>query len=146
MSNYAFGLRGDPFVPPATLSAKEASRLIRRRIRACNGDGGLLFPIDACDAIHAAAKGVPDAVLMLAGRALAIAAADKARCVTPAHVKRAAEEGVPAPATAAAAAMPVEAAEPAPPPVQELEADDEDGDTDGDEEAVAEVAAAAPGI
>jgi cell division protein FtsN len=146
MSNYAFGLRGDPFVPPATLSAKEASRLIRRRIRACNGDGGLLFPIDACDAIHAAAKGVPDAVLMLAGRALAIAAADKARCVTPAHVKRAAEEGVPAPATAAAAAMPVEAAEPAPPPVQGLEADDEDGDTDGDEEAVAEVAAAAPGI
>ena len=83
MSELSLGLRADPFVPPATLSAKEASRLIRRRIRACNGDGGLLFPIDACDAIHAAANGVPDAVLMLAGRALAIAAADKARCVTP---------------------------------------------------------------
>ena len=112
MSNYPFGLRGDPFVPPATLSAKEASRLIRRRIRACNGDGGLLFPIEACDAIHAAANGVPDAVLMLAGRALAIAAADKARCVTAAHVKRAAEEGAHAPATAAAAATPVAAEAP----------------------------------
>jgi hypothetical protein len=113
MSNYPFGLRGDPFAPPATLSAKEASRLIRRRIRACNGDGGLLFPIDACDAIHAAANGVPDAVLILAGRALAIAAADKARCVTPAHVKRAEEEGVHAPATAVAAVTPVAAEEPA---------------------------------
>jgi len=110
MSNYPFGLRGDPFVPPATLSAKEASRLIRRRIRACNGDGGLLFPIDACDAIHAAARGVPEAILMLAGCSLAIAAADKARCVTPAHVKRAAEE-----APVAVAAAPAPASAPAEP-------------------------------
>jgi len=106
MSNYPFGLRGDPFVPPATLSAKEASRLIRRRIRACNGDGGLLYPIDACDAIHALARGVPDAVLALAGQALAVAAAEGARSVSPAHVKKAAESGTAAAARESAAAAP----------------------------------------
>jgi len=140
MSNYPFGLRGDPFVPPATLSAKEASRLIRRRIRACNGDGGLLFPIDTCDTIHALAAGVPDAVLVLAGKALAIAAADKARAVSPAHVRQAAESvAIPATGgaatTGAPAAMPAESAstsesQPPAPGGRQDRSDEEDDEDD----------------
>lgn len=116
MSNHPFGLRGDPFVPPATLSAKEASRLIRRRVRACNGDGGLLFPIDTCDEIHACARGVPDRVLDLASRALRIAGAAGTAAVRPTHVKQAAEEATAA-ATATRAAQAVEEALTASPPV-----------------------------
>ena len=138
MSNHPFGLRGDPFVPPATLSAKEASRLIRRRVRACNGDGGLLYPIDTCDAIHSLAHGVPDQVLALAGRALAVAAAAGARAVSPAHVKQAAEAALaaatpepgaeePARTKAAEPLAPEPAHEPAPEPIQ---AQDEPEDAD----------------
>jgi hypothetical protein len=91
MSSHPYGLRGDPFVPPATLNAKDASRLIRRRVRAFNGDGGTLFPIATCDLIHELAGGVPDAMLALAGQAMRIAAAEAAPAVAPAHVRRASE-------------------------------------------------------
>src|SRR6185436_11725043 len=95
MSSHPYGLRGDPFASPATLSAKDASRLIRRRVRAFNGDGGVLFPIDTCDLIHESAGGVPDAMLALAGRAMRIAADAGAPAVLPAHVRQA-TESVPA--------------------------------------------------
>ena len=94
MSNHPFGLRGDPFAPPATLSAKEASRLIRRRVRAFNGDGGALFPIDTCDLIHELTGGVPDAMLALAGAAMRNAAEEGAPAVSPAHVRKAADSPV----------------------------------------------------
>jgi sporulation related protein len=92
MSNHPFGLRGDPFASPATLSAKDASRLIRRRVRAFNGDGGALFPIDTCDLIHELAGGVPDAMLALAGAGLRNAAEEGATAVSPAHVRKAVEQ------------------------------------------------------
>lgn len=91
MSNHPYGLRGDPFSSPATLSAKDASKLIRRRVRAFNGDGGALFPIDTCDLIHDLAGGIPDAMLQLAGRAMRIAAEEGAPAVSPAHVRKAAD-------------------------------------------------------
>lgn len=91
MSNHPYGLRGDPFASPATLSAKDASRLIRRRVRAFNGDGGALFPVDTCDLIHELAGGLPDAMINLAGRALRLAAAEGAPEVGTAHVTAAAE-------------------------------------------------------
>lgn len=104
MSNLPYGLRGDPFAPPATLSAKDASRLIRRRVRAFNGDGGALFPIDTCDLIHELTDGVPDAMLALASAALRNAADEGAPAVSPAHVRKATKTrpGVPS-ATAAIA-------------------------------------------
>jgi sporulation related protein len=91
MSNHPYGLRGDPFAPPATLSPKDASKLIRRRVRAFNGDGGALFPIDACDLIHELTGGIPDAILALAGKAMRVAAAEGASSVSPSHVRRASE-------------------------------------------------------
>lgn len=91
MSNHPYGLRGDPFASPATLSAKESSRLIRRRVRAFNGDGGTLFPIETCDLIHEVADGVPDRMLDLAGSALRLAASEGAPAVSTAHVRAAAE-------------------------------------------------------
>lgn len=91
MSNHPYGLRGDPFASPATLSAKDASRLIRRRVRAFDGDGGALYPIDTCDLIHELAGGIPDAMLELAGKALRIAAAEGAPAVSPTHVRKAAK-------------------------------------------------------
>jgi sporulation related protein len=90
MSSHPYGLRGDPFASPATLSAKDASRLIRRRVRAFNGDGGVLFPIDTCDLIHEITGGVPDAMLALAGHAMRIADAEGAPAVMPPHVRQAA--------------------------------------------------------
>ena len=89
MSNHPFGLRGDPFASPATLSAKDSSRLIRRRVRAFNGDGGALFPIETCDLIHELAGGVPDRMLELAGSALRLAASENASTVSLAHVRAA---------------------------------------------------------
>ena len=89
MSNHPYGLRGDPFAPPATLSPKDASRLIRRRVRAFNGDGGTLFPIETSDLIHELTGGVPDAILELAGRAMRVAAAEGAPAVSPSHVRAA---------------------------------------------------------
>jgi hypothetical protein len=94
MSSHPYGLRGDPFASPATLSAKDASRLIRRRVRAFNGDGGTLFPIASCDLIHELAGGIPDAMLELAGQAMSIAAAAGAPAVSPAHVRQAAGNAV----------------------------------------------------
>ncbi|HKQ58477.1 MAG TPA: hypothetical protein VJY35_11470, partial [Candidatus Eisenbacteria bacterium] len=89
MSNYLYGLRQDPFSSPATLSAKEASRLIRRRVGAFGGDGGALFPIATCDEIHRVTGGLPDAILELAGRALQLAAAAGATSVSIEHVHEA---------------------------------------------------------
>ena len=91
MSNHPYGLRGDPFAPPATLSAKDASRLIRRRVRTFNGDGATLFPIETSDLIHELTGGVPDAILELAGKAMHIAAAEGAPSVSPSHVRSASE-------------------------------------------------------
>ena len=110
MSNHPYGLRGDPFAPPATLSAKDASRLIRRRVRAFNGDGGALFPIETSDLIHELAGGVPDAILDLAGKAMRVAAAEGAPAVSPAHVRGASvmtpDVSSEEPATTAVAAAP----------------------------------------
>ncbi|MGH7731139.1 MAG: hypothetical protein ACRENJ_07805, partial [Candidatus Eiseniibacteriota bacterium] len=137
MSNHPYGLRGDPFASPATLSAKDASRLIRRRVRAFNGDGGALFPIPTCDQIHELAGGIPDAMLELAGSALRIAAAEGAPAVSPDHVRRAVAsaptaEAAPAPAPAARGAKRAGRASSAP-----AEADIEaDGETPGDEAAI----------
>ena len=96
MSNLPYGLRRDPFSSPATLSAKEASRLIRRRIGAAGGDGGALFPIAACDEIHRLTGGVPDAILDLAAHALTVAGEAGAPAVSVAHVRKAAESVLPA--------------------------------------------------
>lgn len=110
MSNHPYGLRGDPFSSPATLSPKDASRLIRRRVRAFNGDGGALFPIDTCDLIHELAGGIPDAMLQLAGKAMHIAAAEGSPAVLTDHVRKAAEaaphEAGVAPAAPAVASTP----------------------------------------
>lgn len=132
MSSHPYGLRGDPFASPATLSAKDASRLIRRRVRAFNGDGGTLFPIATCDLIHEVAGGIPDAMLDLAGRAMHIAAAAGAPAVTPAHVRQAAGS-----AGGEAATDAPEAARPA--ATTRDDADDGgDGDAGGEPDAMTE--------
>ncbi len=122
MSNPPYGLNRDPFVPPATLSAREASRLVRRRVSMSGGDGAALFAVDTTDEIHRLAGGVPDAILALAARAMRLAADENAPAVTPDHVRRAfapaqevAEAAVPACGEPDTVAAPPAAAQTPPP-------------------------------
>jgi hypothetical protein len=90
MSIHRLALHEDPFTVPATLSVEEASHFIQRRVSACGGDGAVLFPPETCAEIHQHARGLPDAICDLAGRAMRTAAAAGAPAVLPTHVRVAA--------------------------------------------------------
>src|SRR5262245_30051322 len=112
MSSHSFGMHENPFTPGLTLSAEEAVRLLQSRVSASGGDGGRVFPSEACLEVHRWAGGNPVAIWSLAAAAMQRAANAGAEAVTTEHVRAAAEAGAPVPTPEDAFAASLPAAEP----------------------------------